>query len=94
MKKVKFDYELQAWCSFIDGEWWIEDCGHPDRMKCNCKGRVYKGYKLEDVPQDKTIKELNADRLKKLELKKVGNFEKDTGGRVDVYTDKDGLLII
>jgi len=51
-KKVKFDYELQVWCRFIDGEWWVEDCGHPDNMKCQCKGRIYKGYKLEDVPRD------------------------------------------
>lgn len=45
-------------------------------------------------PKDKTTKEINADRLKKSKLKKLGLFEKDTGGHVDVYTDEDGLLTI
>ena len=49
---LKYDYDLQAWCRLIDGEWWLEDCGHTEVMKCNCKGRIYKGYKLEDVPRD------------------------------------------
>ena len=52
---TKFDYELQAWATLIDGEWWIEDCGHTEEMHCHCKGRIYKGYKLEDVPRDQTI---------------------------------------
>lgn len=34
------------------------------------------------------------NKIKELEHRKLGNFEQDTGGRVDVYVDDDGLLTI
>lgn len=33
-------------------------------------------------------------KIKELELRKLGTFEQDTGGQVDVYVDEDGLLTI